>query len=285
MKKRISILVAVSAFMVALTGCTANNLNANTNKNYIGVDEAKNIAFSDMNSNTINQDDINDANMDIGSATFTEAKLDDKNGTAYYDIEFNLNGIEYKYSIDAITGTIIEKGQDGNIVAQNQANNANQSTQSNNGDVIDAEKAKKIALDHAQIKESDVKSIWADVEYEDGVQMYTVMFETAQPYSEYDYEIDAKTGKIISFDQDIEKNYSANDVYQKQSYKSQSEIIKIALAKVPNATEKDIKVELDNDDGKLIYDGKIIYQGMEYDFEIDAYSGAVISWEAESVFD
>ena len=28
-----------------------------------------------------------------------------------------------------------------------------------------------------------------------------------------------------------------------------------------------------------------IYQGMEYDFEIDAYSGAIREWEAESVFD
>ena len=60
---------------------------------------------------------------------------------------------------------------------------------------------------------------------------------------------------------------------------------KIALAKVPGATENDIRLNLDRDDGKLRYEGKIIYDGMEYDFEIDAYSGAIQEWEAESVFD
>ena len=59
----------------------------------------------------------------------------------------------------------------------------------------------------------------------------------------------------------------------------------IALAKVPGATEKDISLSLDRDDGRMSYEGKIIYQGMEYDFEIDAYSGAIREWEAESVFD
>ena len=54
---------------------------------------------------------------------------------------------------------------------------------------------------------------------------------------------------------------------------------------MPGATENDIRLTLDNDDGKLQYEGKIIYEGMEYDFEIDAYSGAIREWDAESVFD
>ena len=67
--------------------------------------------------------------------------------------------------------------------------------------------------------------------------------------------------------------------------KTEDEVKKIALAKVPGATENDIRLNLDRDDGKLRYEGKIIYDGMEYDFEIDAYSGAIQEWEAESVFD
>ena len=50
------------------------------------------------------------------------------------------------------------------------------------------------------------------------------------------------------------------------------------------ATQKDIyEWKFDYDDGRPEYEGKIIYGGTEYDFTIDASSGAVIEWEAESV--
>ena len=31
----------------------------------------------------------------------------------------------------------------------------------------------------------------------------------------------------------------------------------------------------------MIYEGKIVYQGMEYEFEIDASDGTVLEWDAE----
>ena len=56
----------------------------------------------------------------------------------------------------------------------------------------------------------------------------------------------------------------------------------IALAEVPGATVNDIyEFELDRDDGRLEYEGTIYYNGMEYEFTIDGYSGAIRSWEAE----
>lgn len=60
----------------------------------------------------------------------------------------------------------------------------------------------------------------------------------------------------------------------------------LALAKVPGATEQDIhefKKELD--DGRLTYEGTIVYEKMEYEFEIDVATGQFRSWESESVFD
>ena len=33
------------------------------------------------------------------------------------------------------------------------------------------------------------------------------------------------------------------------------------------------------------YEGSILYNGMEYEFEIDGYSGAIRNWEAESWYD
>lgn len=55
-----------------------------------------------------------------------------------------------------------------------------------------------------------------------------------------------------------------------------------ALAKVPGATDEDIRIELDNDDGKTCYEGEIIYNHMEYEFKIDASNGNIIEWSEET---
>ncbi len=67
---------------------------------------------------------------------------------------------------------------------------------------IGEEKAKKIALDHAGLKEADVKHLFVELDYDDGVLRYEVDFR--QDKYEYDYDIDAKTGKILSYDKDID---------------------------------------------------------------------------------
>ena len=59
-----------------------------------------------------------------------------------------------------------------------------------------------------------------------------------------------------------------------------------ALARVSGATEKDIyEWKLDYDDGCPEYEGKIIYGGTEYEFTIDANTGAIIEWDMESIYD
>ena len=56
----------------------------------------------------------------------------------------------------------------------------------------------------------------------------------------------------------------------------------LALAQVPGAALSDItEFETDRDDGKIVYEGTICHGGMEYEFEIDAYSGAFRKWECE----
>ena len=56
---------------------------------------------------------------------------------------------------------------------------------------------------------------------------------------------------------------------------------KIALERVPGATAQNISIELDEDDGWYIYEGDILYNRMEYEFEIDANTGNILKWEAE----
>ena len=67
---------------------------------------------------------------------------------------------------------------------------------------------------------------------------------------------------------------------------SETDARALALARVSGATGADIvEFKQDYDDGRLIYEGKIIYNNREYEFEIDAATGAVLDWESESVYD
>ena len=67
---------------------------------------------------------------------------------------------------------------------------------------IGEEKAKQIALEHAKLKEADVSRLFVELDYDDGILRYEVDFHYGQ--YEYDYDIDAKTGKILSYDKDID---------------------------------------------------------------------------------
>lgn len=62
---------------------------------------------------------------------------------------------------------------------------------------------------------------------------------------------------------------------------SMEEAKRIALERVPGASEKNMSIELDYDDGWYVYEGEIMYDGMEYEFDIDGNSGTILKWEEE----
>lgn len=70
---------------------------------------------------------------------------------------------------------------------------------------IGVEGAKQIALAHAKVALKDVTFIKAELETENGRLVYDIEFYSGNV--EYDYDIDAVSGDIISNDFDIE-NYS-----------------------------------------------------------------------------
>jgi uncharacterized membrane protein YkoI len=64
----------------------------------------------------------------------------------------------------------------------------------NNG-FIGREAAIKAALAHAKLRECDVCKLKCELDREDGVMVYEVEFK--KDGFEYDYDIDAKTGKVL----------------------------------------------------------------------------------------
>lgn len=155
---------------------------------------------------------------------------------------------------------------------------------------LSADEAKKIALDNAGLTNDDVTFIKAEKDSEDGKVVYEIEFYT-KDNREFDYEIDANTGDILSYDTDAE-NYKPSSAEPSQSTAAQEGVIteekakEIALAKVPGATEENIReFKKEFDDGREEYEGTIVYNKIEYEFEIDAKTGDIIKWESESVFD
>jgi len=67
-------------------------------------------------------------------------------------------------------------------------------------DAISQEEAEKIALEHAGLLADDVQQLRTEHEIDDGVPLYEVLFYHEN--LEYDYEIHAETGEILSYDRD-----------------------------------------------------------------------------------
>ena len=162
---------------------------------------------------------------------------------------------------------------------------------------IDLEAAKAAAIEAAGFTVNEVSFLSAELDSRNGIEYYDIDFSADG--KEYDFDIDALTGMVIgsespelakkSVEPKATEEVPAPDSSEKKASSkeiSEAEAKKIALAQVPGAKESDIRgFEVDYDDGRLEYEGSIYFAELEYEFEIDGYSGAIRSWEAESIYD
>ena len=161
------------------------------------------------------------------------------------------------------------------------------------GKDIGKEAALEAALADAGVRESDTTRLRVSSEIDDGRKVYEVRFDVEG--TEYDYEISGRDGQILSADTEristVDTTDRAGTTDKKKSGNSQNnaealgisieEAEKIALERVPGASENDIRIQSDYDDGKYKYEGDIIYDGKEYEFEIDASTGTILEWSEE----
>ncbi len=69
-------------------------------------------------------------------------------------------------------------------------------------ELISEDEAKEIALKDAGINEEDLSNIRVKLETDDGVKEYDIEFYSGR--TEYEYDIDAVTGKILGRDMDTD---------------------------------------------------------------------------------
>lgn len=143
--------------------------------------------------------------------------------------------------------------------------------------LLTEEEAKVIALEDAGVTEQEISGIRIKLDQDDGIQEYEVDFYAGN--TEYDYDIDAMTGEIRSKDMDIDDDFVHSEATG--SAITEEEAKALALSKVPEASESNIHIKQDYDDGRLVYEGSIICNNREYEFEIDAESGTITAWEEE----
>ena len=282
MRKRHIYLFLLLTAAVMLGGCSQQS-----QLEFIGQDLAENLALEAYG-------------LSEPDAVLTSSELKSKNGTDYYCITFTVDGTEYQCDIDALTGAVIElrgpdsstgdstaklltddsssaaaDGTSGDSAGSQTTSFGNSAGSGSSGAVLSQDDAKAKALSHAGLSSSQVTFLSCKLEWDDGRRIYDVEFYSGN--REYDYEIDASTGAIIKYDYDAEHSASSST-----STISESKAREIALSQVPGASSSDIyEWETDHDDGHLEYEGKIIYNGMEYEFTIDGYSGAIREWEAD----
>ena len=282
MKKLIA--VCLLAGLVALAGC---NSSQTASASYIGVEAARSAALKDAGET---------------EGDFTNATLEERDGTVYYDVEFTAGGAKYEYAVDALTGSIIEAKKEGgesqssssqtSSSSSSQASSQSSSTQSDSSlsstpkaessqasgttGLITEEEAANIAKEHAQV--TDCTMLPVKLDRDDGRQVYDVEFFTADG-KEYDYEIDAATGEVLSYDYDAERQAAAASG---TASITEAEAKALVLAQVPGAAEENfLEFKTDYDDGRLEYEGELFYDGMKYEFTVDGYSGTIREWESE----
>ena len=301
--------------MAALAGCQNQQSQTAQTAEYIGIEAAKETA-------------LKSAGLTEDQADFSTAGLDSRDGTFFYQVNFEAEGMEYDYAIDAVTGVVIEEnsvaaddgaeatgaaaseaetsgaaaddGAEATGAAASrdvagdaasgavQASGAAQASEAaqtsaaaqnaSDSGMIGEEKAKEIALNHAGLTEDQTQRLWVKRDYDDGRSIYEVEFY-GEGRDEYDYEINAVTGEIVAFDTDLHDHGTAPS--EGQSQVSEEQVRQTVLERVPGASAENIFLHLEWDDGRLEYEGELIYDNMEYEFKIDAYSGAVTEWEAE----
>lgn len=228
--------------------------------------------------NTISQKDASDIALreaNVNESDIVSLDVSDKN--TFYTVMFKTADKSYSYDVNKSGEVIRASFSAGDEISNDPSviDTVPQQDTTITDAQIDEAKAKEIALNDAGVNESDCSFMFVKGDYDDGIAVFEVEFMSNG--SEYDYKISKADGAIISKDFDIE-NYrpsGGSDIIDRDK------AVSIALGRVQGATQSNIKIELDYDDGYPYYEGEIYYDGVEYEFEIDAYSGNVIEWSID----
>jgi len=186
-KRRILALVSSLAVFgaVLLTGCHQDA--AIDRDKAITTDQARQIA-------------LQHAGVQADTVVVKDRDIDFDNGKVVYEVDFIADGIEYDYDVDAQTGNILkaEKERDDDHISVDAPTPTESKPQQSS--YISKDKARQIALQHAGISADSVVYEKTELDRDDGRVVYVIEFY--KNHIEYEYEIDAQSGKVLDYDID-----------------------------------------------------------------------------------
>ena len=158
---------------------------------------------------------------------------------------------------------------------------------------ISIEQAKQLALNHSKVSKNMAKMTKIRLDKENRKFIYEIEFYTE--WKKYKYNIDANTGKVLSYSEKerssastvirddgkiINTNGSDTEIRKIPKYIGMEKAKEIAVARITGAKKINVtNIQMDSEKGRKIYEGKIVYKNTEYKFDIDAITGEVITWE------
>ena len=290
------------------SGNGSTGLAGNTQSTDIGESAAKEIAFTD-------------AGISAEQVQYLWSKMDYDDGKAVYDVEFVVNGVEYDYEIDAVSGTILSVDQEADnyraanqtagtqAASQTSGNSASQKTtaQSNStvqtanqgstvqtanqgstvqqNNYIGEQAAQDAALAHAGVSAQNVSFVRTKLDWDNGRWQYEVEFYDQG--TEYDYSIDAVTGEVLGYDYDAEYYTANNNTAATQTAPGaqisaeDAKAIALAHAGVSAQDAQRMEMGFDNEHGRAVYEFEWRVGWTEYSCDVDANTGEVVGYSSE----
>ena len=271
-KTAVTVLCALAILTAVGTG-TAFAVSAVAESTSIGADKAKMFAFAD-------------AGVDPVAAENVRTEFDFEQGHFIYDVEFTANGTEYGYWIQASDGSVVKKkieliGAGGSKTGITAA--------------ITQKDARKIALEDAGLTEAEVTISAEKLDTENGVAVYEVDFVKGNV--KYEYDINAMTGAVYSKSsestavpsteaQTAAVNATVAPTAENRSNNNyigleRAKAIALGDAGLSAASVTFTEAKPDFDDGVPNYDLDFYTATHEYDYEIDAQTGAIMDKSVE----
>ncbi|MDO4281935.1 MAG: PepSY domain-containing protein [Peptococcaceae bacterium] len=161
---------------------------------------------------------------------------------------------------------------------------------------ISEQEAKDIAFKDAKVAEGDVSLKKVELSRDDGRSVYEIDFRVNNDQTEYDYEIDAVNGKILTVDKDFPDGQSATAVgtadnakadnnadagYGAEVTADQAKAIALRDAGIDEASTLFMDVDFDQEGSQSVWSVEFDTDTTEYDYEISAQDGSIVQAQNE----
>ncbi|RBP92397.1 putative membrane protein YkoI [Cytobacillus firmus] len=179
-----------------------------------------------------------------------------------------------KFTVISLAGALLLGGAVAAGAADTNGEGSTWSKKETGQDLITVEEAKKIALSEA---EGRVESI--ELERANGKQYYEIDIENGR--EDFDIKVHALDGEVISINKernDDDDNDQSEKEVNGENVISEQKAIEIAEKEV-NGTMKEI--DIDEDNGQILYEVELQTNKGEADVDIDAETGKVLKVELD----